>query len=138
MDDDYHARIAAMRRDLTQLEQDTSDLRKKKASHDDFEVMSKRVSNFESEQREKTQNMQSDIHEIRRLVNSLIESVDTLSENLTRHKKEVSAPSASLNLNSVSLWERIPKWMYFLMGIGLLALLQQGPSLWTRFAGVPF
>lgn len=125
--EEFHSRLTAMRRDMSTLETDVGDLRKKKANEDDLDVIAKKLSAVETESRERSQTLHADINDLRRAMLNLGEAVNNLNDSLTRHKRDFPAPSATLN-TSVSLWERIPKWMWLLVGVGALALLQEGPA----------
>lgn len=131
--EDQEARFTALRRGIAALEEDVTKVQRKKADAEDLEAVSKKVSGVETESREKLSNLTSKLNEVERVLNSLVRSVDHLAEALEKQKEElaatpISAPSGTLG-GSMTVWERIPKWCYLLMGMGLLALVQQGPGL---------
>lgn len=136
--DEIEGRFAAQRRSMAAIEEDVTRLQRKKAEHEDLDALNKRVSTVETEWRDKSSNLTSEIAELRRLINGLIRSTDHLAESLEKVQAAtppISAPSGTL-ANPLSVWERIPKWAYLLMGMGVLALVQQGPGLLFKVQGL--
>ena len=134
MDDDFSERLKALKREIRELSEDVEALRKRKANGDDVEQVSAKVTALESELRTKFATMHSDSQEIRNGLRMLIEAVDQLKVELNHHKRDIASELTDKQKGGV--WERIPKWAYLLMGVGLLSLMQQGPALWAQLQGL--
>lgn len=143
--EEFERAVGSLRRGLATAEDDIAQIRRKKAEQEDLEAVSKKVSAVETESREKLSSLNSKLNEVERILNNLVRAVDHLAESLERTKEEVSsspgvpsartAPSGTLD-NTVSWWDRIPKWAILLMGMGMLAIIQQGPGLFFRMQGI--
>jgi len=128
MDEDLNERIKALRRDYREMGEDIDSLRKRKANGDDVEMISSKVVELETDLRARFASAQAERQEIRNVMRSVLESLDALRADLQHHKRDTAEEMKEKTKGSV--WGRIPPWAFLLMGVGLLALLQLGPTLW--------
>lgn len=133
MDDDFNERLKAFKREIRELSEDVEALRKRKANGDDVEQIVAKVVAIEAEMRTKFGSLQGQNVEIQHALQTISTKLDALSQELSHQKREVKELGET---NKGGVWERIPKWAYLLMGIGVLAALQQGPNMWAQLQGL--
>ena len=133
MDDDFNERLKAFKREMRELTEDVEALRKRKANGDDVEQIVAKVVAIEAEMRTKFGSLQGQNVEIQHALQTISTKLDALSTELSHQKREVKELGET---NKGSVWERIPKVAYLLMGIGVLAALQQGPAMWAQLQGL--
>lgn len=127
--EDVNERLKFLRRDMRDLEEQMEQLRKKKADNVDVEQIVQKVSALELEVRSKHQSQSAEANELREVLRRMETKLDSFHTELSHHKRDVE--DITTNAKG-SVWERIPKWAVLLMGVGILALAQQGPDLWAR------
>lgn len=136
--DDTHEALSAVRRDLRRLEDEQAQINRKKASNEDVEVLSKKQSDMESENRTKLHSIQSELHTVSESLKRLVTAVDQISEDLLRHKRKTAtelediATPPKLDKKERSDKPFIPMQLqvtlYILAGVGLMALIQNAPA----------
>lgn len=145
--DDVHEALSAVRRDQRRIEDDVALLNRKKASTDDFELLSKKQNDTETEHRTKMQSVQSELQTLNENIRKLVTAVEALSEDLTRHKRktaneleEIASPAKGKGGKSKDDSDDKPKsdrpflpmqlqiTLYVLAGVGLMALVQNAPA----------
>lgn len=143
--DDTHETISALRRDLRRIEDEQALLSRKKASNEDVEMLSKKQSDMESENRSKLQSIQSELHTFNDNFKKLVSAIDALSEELTKHKRktaseieEIATPVKGKDGKPEKNKEDRPFLpiqlqitLYILAGVGLITLIQNAPAAMT-------
>jgi chromosome segregation ATPase len=127
-DDEIRDRLKRFQRDMTDLSEELVNFGKRKANADDVELVARKLGVLEEEVRVKFGSIHSDNQEIRHALRTLIESVDNLRSDLSHHKRETAEELKDKAKNR--MFANVPPWMWLLVGVGGLALMQLGPSLW--------
>lgn len=136
--DEMHEALSSVRRDLRRLEDDQAQLNRKKANNDDVEVVAKKQSDMESENRAKLQTIQSELHTLNGSFNKMVQLIEGLSEDLSRHKRktateleEIQTPAKDGKPGRAEkpfLPMQLQITLYILAGVGLMALIQNAPA----------
>lgn len=127
-------RFKALRSEIRDLHDEVEKLRKRKANGEDVEAIVKKVSDIETEMRTKFTTLQSGNLELLSEMRKLTTSVEGLRSEVALQQTTVNTLKET---NKGSVWERIPKLVWLLMGVGVLALMQQGPTMWANLQGIP-
>lgn len=150
--DDTHEAISAVRRDLRRIEDEQGLLSRKKASNEDVEVVAKKQSDLESDYRSKLQTVQSELHALNENVRRLVTAVETLSDDLTKHKRktandieEIAAPAKGkapkeekMRVERPFIPVQLQITLYILAGVGLMALIQNAPAAMSTIPHLSF
>lgn len=145
--DDVHEALSAVRRDQRRIEDDIAQLSRKKASTDDFELLSKKQGDTETEHRAKMQSVQSELQALNENFRKLFVAIEAISEDLTRHKRktaneleEIASPAKGklgrakddsdekAKPDRPFLPMQLQITLYVLAGVGLMALVQNAPA----------
>lgn len=129
MDEDFSERFKALRRDIRDVQEDLEALRKKKANGEDVEQIAKKVSDIESEMRNRFASLQSGNSEIIGSVRKLTEAVEQLRSEVANQKNQFNTLQET---NKGSVWARIPLFAWILMAVGIFAVLQLGLDRWAE------
>lgn len=141
--DDIHEAISSLRRNIMRIEDDQAKMGRTKAANEDVEILAKKQSDMESESRGRIQTIQSDIHAIHQVMKRLADSVEVISEDLTKHKRKtaneieaiVEPPPVDKKKTRTRdedgkpfLPMQLQIMLYILAGVGLMALIQNAPA----------
>lgn len=135
--------LSSMRRIIRRIEDEQADVARKKADNEDVEILAKKQSEMESESRGRIQNIQSDISAIHQVLKRLADSVEAISDDLTKHKRktaneiEAIAEPAPVEKKKVRgggddgkpfLPMQLQITLYVLAGVGIATLIQNAPA----------
>jgi len=150
--DDVHDAITAVRRDLRRIEDDQAQMNRRKADNEDVEVVAKKQSQVESENRERFQSIQSGMSAMNDNLKRLADAVEALSDDHVKHKRKTaseleeiqSAPAKTKDERKERERETKPFLpmqlqiaLYILAGVGLMALIQNAPAAMRTIPHIP-
>ena len=140
---DINEDINAMRRDMRRIEDDIADVGRKKANVIDIEPVVAKQSALETFTRTRLEALHSDNEDIRNILKRMAESLASIDDRLTKHKRETDTELQAVKVEKVEkpIGRPAPLQLqialYILAGVGLLALMQGAPQmLLTIFPGM--
>jgi len=131
--DETREEISAMRRDMRRLEDDIADIGRKKANNGDIEPVVGKLNAMEVFTRTRLEALHNDSEDIRNILKRMAESLASIDDRLTKHKRETDNEIQSVKTEKPLLQQRaMPMQMqialYVLAGVGILALMQGAPQ----------
>lgn len=130
--------ISAMRRDMRRIEDDLADIARKKANNADVEPVVAKQTSLEAFTRTRLEALHNDNEDIRNILKRMAESLTSIDDRLTKHKRETDTelqsvkqpvvPTVPAKVPGAGLPVQIQIIMYILIGVGILALLQSAPN----------
>ena len=131
--DGTHEEISAMRRDMRRLEDDLADIARKKANNVDIEPVVAKQNAMEVFTRTRLEALHNDSEDVRNILKRMAESLASIDDRLTRHKRETDTEIQSVKIEKPLQAARpMPLQMqialYVLAGVGILALMQGAPA----------
>lgn len=128
---DTHEEINAMRRDMRRIEDDIADIGRKKANTADIEPVVAKQSALETFTRTRLEALHSDNEDIRNILKRMAESLTSIDDRLTKHKRETDAEIQTVKVDKPpqrTTPVQLQIALYILAGVGLLALMQGAPQ----------
>lgn len=132
---DIQEDINAMRRDMRRIEDDIADVGRKKANVVDIEPVVAKQSALETFTRTRLEALHSDNEDIRNILKRMAESLASIDDRLTKHKRETDTEIQAVKIEKVEkpasrpVSLQLQVALYILAGVGLLALMQGAPQM---------
>ena len=122
--DGTHEEISAMRRDMRRLEDDLADIARKKANNVDIEPVVAKQNAMEVFTRTRLEALHNDSEDVRNILKRMAESLASIDDRLTRHKRETDTEIQSVKIEKPLQAARpMPLQMqialYVLAGVGI-------------------
>lgn len=125
------------------MEDEQAQMNRRKADNDGVEIIAKKQSQGETENRERFQTIQAEMSAMNGNLKRLVEAVEALSEDHAKHKRKTAseleeiqaAPAKAKDVKDTKERENKPFLpmqlqitLYVLAGVGLMALIQNAPA----------
>lgn len=128
--------LSALRRAVRKLEDDQAEIARKKPNNADIEPIVAKQNSLEVFTRTRLEALHSDNEDIRNILKRMADSLASIDDRLTRHKRETDTELQSVKLEKSPTSAPPPRSMplqlqvtlYVLAGVGLLALMQGAPQ----------
>jgi hypothetical protein len=132
--DDTREELSALRRDQRRIEDEVADLGRKKSNNADIEPIVAKQNAMDVFTRTRLEALHNDNEDIRHILKRMSESLASIDERLTKHKRETDTEIQSVKVEKPA--HQAPRPMpvqmqialYVLAGVGILALMQGAPQ----------
>lgn len=149
--DDVHDALASVRRDIRRIEDEQAQIGRKKADNEAVEIVAKKQSQSETENRERFQTIQSELSAFNNNLKRLVEAVEALSEDHAKHKRKTASELEEIQTAPIKTKEakrerdgekpflpmQLQIGLYILAGVGLMALIQNAPAAMRTIPHIP-
>lgn len=131
--DDTREELSALRRDQRRIEDDVAELGRKKSNNADIEPIVAKQNAMDVFTRTRLEALHNDNEDIRNILKRMSESLSSIDERLTRHKRDTDTEIQSVKIEKPAQHQRqmplqLQIALYVLAGVGILALLQGAPQ----------
>jgi len=127
--------INALRRGVRKIEDDLADIARKKPNNTDIEPIVAKQTALEVFARTRLEALHSDNEDIRNILKRMAESLTSIDDRLTKHKRDTDSEIQSVKTEKpphMTQQRSMPVQMqialYILAGVGILALMQGAPQ----------
>lgn len=132
--DDTREELSALRRDQRRIEDEVADLGRKKSNNADIEPVVAKQNAMDVFTRTRLEALHNDNEDIRHILKRMSESLASIDDRLTKHKRETDTEIQSVKVEKPA--QQPPRPMpvqlhialYVLAGVGILALMQGAPQ----------
>jgi erythromycin esterase-like protein len=130
---DTDEELSALRRAVRKLEDDQAETARKKPNNSDIEPIVAKQNALEVFTRTRLEALHSDNEDIRHILKRMAESLASIDDRLTKHKRETDTELQSVKIEKPMPPQRttplqLQVALYVLAGVGLLALMQGAPQ----------
>lgn len=133
---EYEEEMSALRRAVRKLEDDQAETARKKANNTDIEPVVAKQTALEVFTRTRLEALHSDNEDIRNTLKRMADTLASIDDRLTRHKRETDSELQSVKTEKAppppppqrSMPLQLQVTLYVLAGVGLLALMQGAPQ----------
>jgi predicted nucleic acid-binding Zn-ribbon protein len=125
--------VSALRRGVRKIEDDIAEIGRKKANNTDIEPVVAKQNALEVFTRTRLEALHSDNEDIRNILKRMAESLASIDDRLTKHKRETDNELQSVKIEKPTQAQRpmpvqLQIALYVLAGVGILTLMQAAPQ----------
>jgi len=128
--------LSALRRAVRKLEDDQAETARKKPNNSDIEPIVAKQNSLEVFTRTRLEALHSDNEDIRNILKRMAESLASIDDRLTRHKRETDNELQAVKVDKPAQQQQPQRPMpvqvqialYVLAGVGILTLMQAAPQ----------